>query len=85
MDKTTRVTPSAPGQSACIEMSKYFGSGISISFVRSRNEFGFSGWFDSFVGIDGDIISLGELCTVFKITPQMVEKALAEYEADGIE
>lgn len=39
---------------------EYSSSGISITYVKSRKTLWVSGWYDSFVGIQGRSLSLAE-------------------------
>ena len=38
----------------------YGGSGITIEYVKSRDVFYISGWYDSFVGIEGGVLTRAE-------------------------
>lgn len=52
-------------------------AGITISYCKKDKTFDISGWYDSCVGIDGDIVSLKTLLTFFNITEKDVKKALS--------
>jgi hypothetical protein len=61
----------------------YFGgdaqhSGIDVTFVRSRGKLYISGWYDSFVGIEGEELSLSEFFKRVGITLKDCEKAFRE-------
>ena len=61
----------------------YFGgndqrSGISVTFVRSRGTLYISGWYDSFVGIEGEGVTLSEFFRLVGITLKDCEKAFRE-------
>lgn len=43
-----------------IDISKYGSAGITIEYVKSRDVFYISGWYDSIVGIGGEEISRAE-------------------------
>jgi len=51
-------------------------SGIEVVYVKSRRLIRVSGWYDSFVGIDGFEKSLADFLTELGITESDVHRAL---------
>jgi len=51
-------------------------SGIHITYYKTKRLFEIRGWYDSFVGIEGDTLTLKELLETFNITVKDCEKAL---------
>ena len=43
-------------------------SGVSITYTKSSKQISISGWYDGFVGIQGESMSLGELLSRLEIT-----------------
>lgn len=57
-------------------------SGIVIEYVRRRRALNFHGWFDHYVGIEGDTLTLADLFRQLHIPPAHVRAALRELEKD---
>jgi len=51
-------------------------SGIVVEYVRRRRVLGLYGWYDNFVGIEGDEIALGDFLKRLGITVDDVRKEL---------
>lgn len=51
-------------------------SGIKVEFIRRRQVLNLFGWYDHFVGIEGDEIPLGEFLAKLGIDLKMCRKAL---------
>jgi hypothetical protein len=58
--------------------------GISIEFTRSRNELYISGWYDTFVGITPETVTLRKFFDRCGITKKDCEKAWREDGNKGI-
>ena len=55
--------------------------GISIQFIRNTQSVHVSGWYDGFVGIEGETLDLKEFLTHIGITQKDVLKVFAEKSA----
>lgn len=59
-----------------IHLSKYDASGISITFTKTRSAISVSGWYDQYVGIEGETMTLGEFFRRLGITRKDCDRAL---------
>jgi hypothetical protein len=57
-------------------------SGIDITWTKSRQSLWISGWYDSFVGIEGQSVSLREFFDLLGITEKDCRKAFAAGEGE---
>lgn len=51
-------------------------SGIAVEYVKSRRMFNIHGWYDTYVGIEGDSFSLAHRLITFGITLNDCKTAL---------
>lgn len=49
-------------------------NGLSITWTPSASRLDFGGWFDTFVGIEGDSMTLAEFFAALGITEKQVKK-----------
>lgn len=61
-----------------ITFSEHDSSGITVSYVKSRESLSIHGWFDHFVGIEGGSISFVEFCKALGVEKKTLMKALEE-------
>lgn len=57
-----------------------YGSGISLTYYTTLREVEIAGWYDSFVGIEGERMPLGAFLARLGITLQDCERALQAQE-----
>lgn len=58
-------------------------SGISIEYIKSRDTFYVSGWYDTFVGIEGHEISRAEFEDRLGIPPTAPRSVAGTKEVEG--
>lgn len=63
-----------------ITFSRYDTNGITLRYIKTREELDFYGWYDHFVGIEGGSISFVEFCKLLGIEAKTLRKAIKELE-----
>lgn len=64
------------GASKMLRFSQGGRSGVEVAYVKSRGVLRIGGWYDSFVGIEGEEISLRDFLFQLGITANDVVRAL---------
>lgn len=57
-------------------------SGISITFTKKTGNLDISGWYDTFVGIEGESIHLKEFFTALGVTKKDCERAFHDIKTE---
>ncbi len=60
-------------------------SGLSVRWTPTAGRLDFGAWFDTFVGIEGDSMTLVEFCRALGITPKQLRKAADALQDDKAE